>query len=59
MSQDNRVPERYFLVLEALHVEPIYQTVKDIKDMLEEHGHNVTERTVQRILEYYHSRFES
>ena len=57
MSQDNRVPERYFLVLEALQVEPKYQTVKDIKGVLEHHGHDVTDRTVQRILEYYHSRF--
>ena len=54
---DIRTPERYFLVMEALRVEPTYQTVKDIKEMLESHDHVVTERTVQRILEYFHSRF--
>lgn len=54
---DIRTPERYFLVLEALRVKPQYLTVKDIKAVLKGHGHDVTERTVQRILEYYKYRF--
>ena len=48
-----RTPDRYFLVLEALNVDPNYQSVKDIIEMLARHGHVVTERTVQRILEYF------
>jgi predicted DNA-binding transcriptional regulator YafY len=52
-----RTPDRYFLVLEALNVVPNYQSVNDIKEMLARHGHVVTERTVQRILEYFQSRF--
>jgi len=49
--------DRQLLILEKLQVAPRFITVRGMKEMLAEDGHDITERQVQRILNYYEDKF--
>ena len=48
---------RYWLLLESLQREPQFKTVEELREVLEHAGYGVTNRTVQRILEYFSETF--
>ena len=49
---------RYWLLMEALQNEPQYKTTRELQAVLQREGHHVSDRTVQRILEYFGRTFE-
>ena len=57
--QGNATLDRYFLVLEVLEVAPRFKTTQQICEFLISRGDSVTERTVQRILNYYADHFQT
>jgi predicted DNA-binding transcriptional regulator YafY len=48
---------RYWLLMETLQREPQYKTARELQQVLKHEGHDVSDRTVQRILEYFGRRF--